>query len=391
LRIANDDSANRRGCHVRKNGSTDNDTTYIKVRPAGHIYAVVGVDANRIFEAWLETANIKIYLVGYTDSAVTLFTDPYDVSLNVTGAWTDIDVSSYVPSGATGVILRIRNASANSGCLGNVRKNGSIDNDITNCRLVIEGHYWALIGVDASRIFEGYISDLAVDFYLYGYTMSPVTFFDNEKDESLTVTGSWTDIDATGDTEAAADGIILRIVNTDSGTVAFKGAIRKNGSTNNDTTNSTIRPNGCIWGLCGLDSENIYEGYIDNVAVDFKAIGYTKPGVTYVNVSDAGTGDDVPSLEAQLVVPESGAGSDILQSIGLTVTDLGVGSEMVVLSVSVPIYELGSSVELIDLLSQIQILDSGTGSESVTAGPPTAIKTKIFVIFGGLAIQLTGD
>ena len=54
------------------------------------------------------------------------------VELNLTaiGSWEDIDVSSYVPSGSTGVILQMVNNGPN-GARFAIRKNGS-DFDLTN-------------------------------------------------------------------------------------------------------------------------------------------------------------------------------------------------------------------------------------------------------------------
>jgi len=113
----------------RKNGSTDDyvlqvgiaDTAYPQVNGV-----FVGLDGNRVFEAKVGT-NVEVWLIGYTDSTQTLETNIVDVTPGSTG-WQDIDLSSYIPVDATGVIMMIRwvNATGNP-FEGGVRRNGSSD------------------------------------------------------------------------------------------------------------------------------------------------------------------------------------------------------------------------------------------------------------------------
>jgi hypothetical protein len=85
---------------ARKNGSTDDRHDSF----TGHVGAGVGIDANRKFEAYIGTALDIIYLIGYTMTGVTFFTNGVDKSLGGAGAWTDIDCSAEAPS-AIGLIF----------------------------------------------------------------------------------------------------------------------------------------------------------------------------------------------------------------------------------------------------------------------------------------------
>jgi len=387
VELINQSEAANKTITVRKNGSTDNRTATELVIILGHIYAVVGIDTNRIFEAYLADSNCKVYLVGYCDENVVLFDNALNRSITSLNAWTDKDVSADIPEGSTGVIINIENIDTAQGRIGAVRKNGSGDNRSANSKLRKATHMWALCGVDENRIFEGYISSTNIKFWLQGYTNPPVTFLTNEVDKSLTGT-TWTDIDVTAETEATADGIIVHMHNTD-GATQYGGSIRKNNVSEDRSAYSDIYPLCHIFALCKMDSEQIFEGKIDNVAVDFYIIGYAKPavGVTYINVSDSGAGIDASSVQAQLLVLESGIGTDAptlqaqlsLSDSGVgsdyavagffvDVSDSGVGSDLIAqLQASVPIGDSGVGAETPSIQASLSIPDSGIGSDVITA------------------------
>jgi len=265
---------------VRKNGSTDDRSANHRLSANVHRGAWIGVDANRIFEAKIDTADAKIWLVGYTDENVTFETNAIDKSLGTTGAWTDIDISANAPSGSTGVICEIVNTHATSHYIGVIRKNGSSDDRTANSKVRAKHCVYGLCGLDASYIFEGYIEAVDVDFYVVGYTKAPIVFFTNAIDKSLTITGSWLDIDLTADTEAAADGAIWQIHNL-AAAIRY-GELRKNGSSDDRSASAGLLANcHCCLGV-GLDTDNICEGYISDTTVDFYLMGYCKPaGATY--------------------------------------------------------------------------------------------------------------
>ena len=138
---------------------------------------------------------------------------PVEVTPGSSGSWQDVDASGSIPSGATGVILHIVNTGSvppgNNNATHNVgiRKNGSTDDRHSD----LNGHCWAMIGVDASRIFEAYVANTTdIDIYIAGYTKSGVTFATNATDKSLGTTGSWIDIDCSTEAPSAV-GLIFEI------------------------------------------------------------------------------------------------------------------------------------------------------------------------------------
>lgn len=206
-------------------------------------------------------------------SGFNFFTNAYDVTPGTTGSWQDIDVSDKIPAGSTGVICEFVSTTT----VGNVglRKNGSTDDRKYNFG-ASGGHIYCLCGVDSSKLFEQHIANTDFDLFLIGYTKSPITFKTNADDISGDTTEAWTDKDITSQTEATADGAIIQIVNINSKQKI--GAVRKNGSTDDRSADSGIGTGGNqhIWALVGLDSEQIFEYYIDSTDVDFYLMGYCK-------------------------------------------------------------------------------------------------------------------
>ena len=132
--------------------------------------------------------------------AVTWLT-PTEFTVGAASAWTDVDVSASVPSGATGVILHIVNNSASTRAVG-WRKNGSTDNRTKNINN--DSHMWVAVGVDGSRIFEAYSGNTTdIDIYLVGYFDSMAVFNTNAVDKSFdSPTNTWTDVNIASDTGA---------------------------------------------------------------------------------------------------------------------------------------------------------------------------------------------
>jgi hypothetical protein len=173
----------------RKNGSTDNRGAFLY--RGSQMMCAVGVDANRIFEAYVQdTTRIDIYLVGYFESEAVFNTNAADKSLADTLTWTDIDISGDTGANtAIGAIFEI--ISTGSYDYG-FRVNGSTDDRKGD----VVRHCGAIIGVDGSEICEGYIQNAGNDFFLVGYIKSGATFITNATDMSLASTGDWYDLDA---------------------------------------------------------------------------------------------------------------------------------------------------------------------------------------------------
>lgn len=259
---------------VRKNGSTDDralNTPYSRL----HLWAAIGVDANRILEAYVgNTTDVDIWLVGYFGSDSVFFTNAVDKSLGSTGSWLDIDISADTGGDtAIGAIFEAIGPPATFG----FRKNGSSDD---RGSLFIWRHVWSVIGVDGSEICEGKISDLSVDFFLVGYIKSDATFNINATDLSLASTGAWTDLTAL---PGGATGGFIECC--EPGYNRSFG-LRKNGSSEN-----IYLEMGCqhTWGLVECDASQIIEGEISATDMDFFLVGYA--------TAAAGGGLSIPVAE----------------------------------------------------------------------------------------------
>ena len=201
---------------------------------------------------------------------------PVEVTPGTANDWIDVDVSSYTPSGTTGVILRLVNPSTtnNDYALG-LRKNGSTDNRTTILYRITQ--CWAAIGVDANRVFEAYVgSTTAVDIYLVGYTKSGVTFFTNAYDKSLETTTTWTDIDCQA-VAPNAIGLIFEVVETSG--FGYAANLRPDGSTDNRT--GWVIGHSSFGAIVGCSASQVVEGYITATTGDFYLVGYITDGCVF--------------------------------------------------------------------------------------------------------------
>lgn len=204
-------------------------------------------------------------------------------------AWTDVDVSAYVDAGNTaGIILEIVNPTGTEYVWG-IRKNGS--SDPRKKGLEDTGHTWVAIGVDSNDIFEFYMANTAIDFYIVGYiSSSEGAFFTNAVNKSLGSTGSWIDIDISGDT--GGDTAVMafwQIVNTSVGTTHNFG-LRENGSTDDRKTGGLFQ-NDLRGAMMSVDVNEILEGWIASVQVDFFMTGYLTDNFTsFTNAKNYSTG-----------------------------------------------------------------------------------------------------
>jgi hypothetical protein len=278
---------------VRKKGSSDDDYANGKIAATNagpsHKYAMVGIDGNRQFEAYIENATyIKIWLVGYTGDGVVYFLNKKGYQMGTTITWVDINPSADVPAGATGVIMKIINT-ATASYKGSVRKNGSSDDDNATSNILANASIWAMCGVDADRLLEGYIGNTLVDHYLVGYfsSTSKVIFKTNWVDKTLAGTG-WQDLDLTADTSAIADGAIFRLRQ---GAGAARDEIRKKGSGDDRNASAVIASTCHVWALTGLDADQVCQTYCSDMTfAKFYLMAYHDPVVVPTVTTQAASG-----------------------------------------------------------------------------------------------------
>jgi len=269
---------------IRMPGSTDPHQHSI-IRPKGHIYALCGVDENRKFEAYVERGECRIFLVGYTDSAVNFFKNRIDKSLSKSGSWTEIDLSEEVPEDATGIIFQIINTKKykllrDNNRKGSIRAPGSTDSADNTDVCEGGGRIYALCGVNNGEI-EGYIEsgeEGNIKHYLVGYTKYPVQFFQNHENIALNYADSWKLIGIRDKTSKDTNGLILEIRNSD--TKWFfsnhQGAIRMMDSLDERRDSSYILRDGHIWGLVGTDRYQRFEADKGHKDVSFRLLGYSE-------------------------------------------------------------------------------------------------------------------
>jgi hypothetical protein len=252
-------SASTANIGIRKNGSTDD--ARIDIYNTYHLCGATGVDASHIFEAYV-SANQYIYIIGYTTTGVTFFTNMIDYTPGSSDAWVDVDCSGDAP-GAVGLIFGNVNFAGADAQFG-WRKNGSTD-DRHNCGICYGA--WSIIGCDASQIAEAYIDVLGSQFCaLSGYITDGATFHTNAVDRSLGGTGAYTDITCT----AGAAGVVIEVNASDGNDHTY--FLRKNGSVLDMQHSNVYHP----WFLVECDANNKIEGIINSTNLDFFEIGYTE-------------------------------------------------------------------------------------------------------------------
>lgn len=240
---------------LRKNGSTDDRRE--TVNPSLHSWAAIGIDGNRIFEAYI-LSGTYLRLVAYTMAGVTFLTNAVNKGAG-SATWTDMNCSAEAP-GAIGLIFELDSyVTANNG----IRKNGSTDNRIN--KVTYHGCFGLIIGCDASQIAECYRGS-GYDFYgLIGYITDGATFNTNGTDVSLGTAGSWLDLAAL---PANSNMGFIEVVSS-LGTTPTYG-LRKNGSSENIPYQVGFHQ----WGIVECDASYIIEGYISNLENDFFVVGY---------------------------------------------------------------------------------------------------------------------
>lgn len=212
-----------------------------------------------------------------------VFITPTDIISRFTyNSFVDVDVSDLVPAGATGVILQLSCTSASAYAI-KVRKNGSTDN-LTSGGVNLT-HSWFGIGVDASRIFEGFVNDnppgTNVHCYLMGYTRSEHVWWTNALDKTPAGAGSYNDVNIAADTGAdTALGVWGKYASS-----SQNWAVRQNGSTDDRYTY------GDHAFLIGVDGSEIFEMKVASAAVHFHLHGYVKAEATFnANATDQSLG-----------------------------------------------------------------------------------------------------
>jgi hypothetical protein len=221
---------------------------------------------------------------------------PTNVTPGTAGSWQTIDLSSYIPTGTTGVALHFFNDNNATEAFG-ARKTGSTDNRILAIPAL--GQLWAFAGVNASRQVDVYMATVT-DFkcWLVSAFGSEAVFFDNGTNVGPPSAGSYVDIDISALTGANTAVMAIIEVYMPGGLDAC--ALRCNGSTDARYVNSVDH----WWSVVPVDANEIFEGKVYSVTQDMFLVGYITANVTtLVNATDlsltiTGSFEDLPALPA---------------------------------------------------------------------------------------------
>ncbi|WP_455278325.1 hypothetical protein, partial [[Eubacterium] cellulosolvens] len=111
-----------------------------------------------------------------------------------------------------------------------------------------------------------------------------ITWFLNSDSKVYTpTTGSWQDIDLSGDPAipAGATGVVLEIINQDTPGNPHIGQVRAKGSTDDRTSGARIGGTTQIMAFVKLDANKIFQAYRDNTNIRFYVRGYTGDAVVF--------------------------------------------------------------------------------------------------------------
>jgi len=246
---------------VRKNGSTDTMSDYL-YGDDSHCWMAIGVDSNRIFEAYsADWSDYNLWLVGYFGADASFFTNAVDKTPGSSSSWVDVDISTDTGGDtATGAIFQVIAPSANDW---GIRENGSTDNRVYDC----DQRSAAIIGVDNSEICEANVDDHSnAELWLVGYITDNCTFNTNATALSLGSTGTWTDLSAL---PVGATGGFIEVIST---VWSQTYGLRENGSSENVTGPCAGEQH--AWGIVEADASRLIEGNISSTNVDFFLVGY---------------------------------------------------------------------------------------------------------------------
>lgn len=205
--------------------------------------------------------------------------DWIDISAAVTynGAWTDIDLSSYVPTGTKRVFLFWYNNDTSSYRLSNVRANGSAVDDTAGLAIYYKSSEWAVVKVDSNRLIEGYFGNSVIKVYVVAY--SPDDFcFTEFVDKSTATTGSYQTVDVSADGVPANSKLAyFQWVNTTIVGTQYQRAMREMGASYDYYYYLSGIYSGCACrslDAIGLDANRQCEQEIAHANMDLHLVGY---------------------------------------------------------------------------------------------------------------------
>lgn len=233
---------------------------------------------------------------------------PYDSYENYTEGFADLDLSNYIPSGTSGVILHIESGVA---ALFGVRKNGSTDPGYNATTLFNFSQSYMFCGVDEIGIIELCFISLQEDFetpdlvnariQLIGYFSSDsAVFYTNTQIPIEEPVFGWTDIDL--DVNDNAVGAIITTYLTGGPSPM---AVRKNGSTDERLEPYTDQAFNLV---TGVDENEVFEVYMNGDSVGYFLLGYIKGDSVVFNTNATNVSLNVSDTYQDITLPSGASG-----------------------------------------------------------------------------------
>jgi hypothetical protein len=310
--------------------------------------AIVKLDSNYKFQAWIESTSIKIYLWGYTDEDIC-FIDPYDKSTTTTGAWVDVS-NDELPNGAKGAIYERHNSYTTAEYILGLRPKGSTST--LQPKIMRKSHGWSVIGIDTNKYSQQYIDSIYCKLYLWGHAGSDFVPFTDPYNITPTTTGAYVTVDLSSYIPDGAYGICGLIINTSTSTV-YKGDVRKYGSTDDHSANSSLYyPNLGRFFIVGCSSDRKVDIYIDNTAVKVYLWGYFKLPVITATFTETVTLSDVTLKGTSKTFTETTSLSDVISKGTSKAFTETIALSDIISYLKIIIKELTESLTLSDIISK---------------------------------------
>lgn len=216
------------------------------------------------------------------EEGFTWLTQSDDISVTTAGSWQDIDLTTYVPSTAAGVIVDLINTD-NSTHRAFVRgKEDTRDymDGPQDGRLRNRTHRWQMVKLDSNKTIQGYVNDTFVKFKLLGYTTGDdPDYFAVPPDITPATTSAWTMVDVSSQVDADATGIILLVYSESEQDRDY--AIREVGSSDPKGNDLGLRRYQSTMHVVGLNASKEFETWLEHSSLKLYLVAQTKDRFTY--------------------------------------------------------------------------------------------------------------
>ncbi|HEY4714390.1 MAG TPA: hypothetical protein VIH30_09165 [Aquirhabdus sp.] len=211
------------------------------------------------------------------NSGLICFENAYEITPATTGSYVDVDVSPFVPAGASGVLLEFSNYDQSAARKFSARKKGSTDDHYELLYNGIGGHNYFFCGLDSNRKLQVKIETSNCKIWLIGYTDSKCAFFDNAYDFSNAQSAAWIDKNASTIVPADAVGVFGYFIPTT--TIHAQAILRTKGSTEDTAGKNLVR--GIIGVYTGINESKLFQYYTDTITCKLFIIGYSKAPIVW--------------------------------------------------------------------------------------------------------------